>query len=481
MNDPKQPKLPPVRGERSRGGADFIDEAHLHALLAAPSDPARVRDVLAKSAAKEALSVEETAALLTADASLVEEQFATARALKTAVYGNRIVLFAPLYIGNACVNDCTYCGFRRSNPDAIRRTLSPDEVEGQVRALERQGHKRLILVFGEHPDYDARFIADTVRRVYAVHEGHGSIRRVNINAAPLDRAGYAIVRESGIGTFQVFQETYHRETYARVHPRGTRKGDYDWRLTSLGRAMEAGLDDVGIGALFGLYDWRFETLALVAHANHLRDVYGCGPHTVSFPRLRPVSGGAGDHPYLPSDAELERIVATLRLAIPYTGLILTAREPAELRRRVMAYGVSQIDAGTRLELGGYTEAGDAQVQVREREQFELGDVRSLDAVIRDLVQDGYVPSFCTACYRLGRTGEHFMEFAIPGFIKKLCTPNALCTLEEYLVDYASPETRAAGEALIAAELERLGADKVAAKVRERLEKIATTDERDLVF
>ncbi|PKN59238.1 MAG: [FeFe] hydrogenase H-cluster radical SAM maturase HydG [Deltaproteobacteria bacterium HGW-Deltaproteobacteria-14] len=481
MNERRRPRLPSVSGERGRGGAAFIDEDRLHALLRERPEAAQVRAALAKASAKEPLTVEETAALLTADDSLVEEQLAAARALKNAVYGNRIVLFAPLYVGNACVNDCTYCGFRRSNRDAVRRTLSGAELDQQTRALVRQGHKRLILVFGEHPDYDADFIADSVRQVYAVREGKGAIRRVNINAAPLDRDGYTRVRDAGIGTYQVFQETYHRATYAQVHPPKTRKGDFDWRLTSLGRAMEAGLDDVGIGALFGLYDWRFETLALVAHANHLREVYGCGPHTVSFPRLRPASGVADAHPFLPSDDELERIVATLRLAIPYTGLILTAREPAALRRRVMAYGVSQIDAGSRLELGGYTEAGDAQVQVREREQFELGDVRSLDTVMRELVADGYLPSFCTACYRLGRTGEHFMEFAIPGFIKRLCTPNALCTLEEYLVDYASPETRAAGEALIARELTALEGDKLAGKVKDRLARIATSDERDLVF
>jgi len=480
--------LPSIRGALGRGGASFIDEDRLHALLRERAEPARVRDILAKATAKEPLTVEETAALLTADGALVGEQLAAARALKTAVYGNRIVLFAPLYIGNDCVNDCTYCGFRRTNREAVRRTLSGPELEQQTRALLRQGHKRLILVYGEHPRYDAGFIAESVRQVYAVREGKANIRRVNINAAPLDQAGYATVRDAGIGTYQVFQETYHRATYARVHPPKTRKGDYDWRLSSLGRAMEAGLDDVGIGALFGLYDWRFETLALVAHANHLREVYGCGPHTVSFPRMRPASGVADDYPHLPSDDELERIVATLRLAIPYTGLILTAREPAELRRRVMAYGVSQIDAGSRLELGGYTEVGDAQSQVqvegaqaREREQFELGDVRSLDAVMRELVEDGYLPSFCTACYRLGRTGEHFMEFAIPGFIKRLCTPNALCTLEEYLVDHASPETRAAGEALIAREVAGMDAGKLTEKVRDRLRRIAEDGERDLVF
>ena len=382
-------------------------------------------------------------------------------------------------MGNQCVNDCLYCGFRRSNREAVRRTLSEAELRRQVEALERVGHKRLILVFGEHPDYDADTIAGCVRTVYETRVGHGEIRRVNINAAPLDHEGYRRVKEAGIGTYQIFQETYHHATYARLHPAGTRKADYLWRLDGLGRAMEAGCDDVGIGALFGLADWRFELLALVAHARHLQERYGVGPHTISFPRLRPASGVRMDFPNLVADADFKRLIAILRLAVPYTGLICTARESPELRREVMAFGVSQIDAGSRIEIGGYTEAGDAQVM--EREQFCLGDIRPLDAVIRELIEDGYVPSFCTSCYRLGRTGEHFMEFAIPGFIKRFCTPNALLTLEEYLVDYASPETRAAGEKIIADEVARLGEGGAKADVLRRLERIRTTEERDLYF
>ena len=284
-----------------------------------------------------------------------------------------------------------------------------------------------------------------MRAVYGTTRGKGEIRRVNINAAPLDIPGYRIVKEAGIGTYQVFQETYHHATYSAIHPAGTRKADYLWRLDALARAMEAGLDDVGIGALFGLHDWRFEVLGLVSHALFLQDRYHCGPHTISFPRLRPASGVAIDDRWLVSDDDFKRVVAILRLSVPYTGMILTAREPAALRNEIMGFGVSQIDAGSRIELGGYTEAGDSQQQVREREQFELGDVRTLDEIVRQLLVDDYIPSFCTACYRLGRTGEHFMEFAIPGFIERLCTPNALSTLLEYLVDYASPETRAAGE------------------------------------
>ncbi len=469
------------RSKLSEGAADFIDDGRLDALLRdGPPDPSEVRAVVAKSLAKAALSVEETAVLLRTDApELQEEIFAAARTLKETVYGNRIVLFAPLYIGNECTNDCFYCGFRRSNPDAIRRTLESEEIARQVRALEAQGHKRLILVFGEHPRYDAPFIAEAVRNVYGVKEGHGEIRRVNINAAPFDHAGFRQIKEAGIGTYQIFQETYHHATYAQVHPAGTRKGDYLWRLDSLSRAMEAGCDDVGIGALFGLHDWRFEVLGLVRHALHLQERYGVGPHTISFPRLRPASGVSLDESHLVSDADFLRVVAALRLAVPYTGLILTAREEPELRRTSLGFGVSQIDAGTRLELGGYTEAGDAQCM--EREQFELGDVRTLDQVMRELVADGYVPSFCTACYRLGRTGEHFMEFAIPGFIKRFCTPNALTTLLEYLVDYASPETRAAGERLIAEELASLPEGQLKTELLDRLRRIRETESRDLYF
>ncbi len=467
--------------ECGRRTVDFIDDGRLTALVGnPPPDPGRVRAVIAKSLSKEALSVEETAELInTADPELIEEIFETARRLKRDVYGNRIVLFAPLYIGNDCVNDCVYCAFKRSNAEQVRRTLHADEIRKQVEALESKGHKRLILVFGEHPRYDAEFIATCVRQVYDVRVGFGEIRRVNINAAPFDHDGFRTIKKAGIGTYQIFQETYHHETYAKYHPAGTRKGDYLWRLDALSRAMESGIDDVGIGALFGLYDWRFEVLGIVTHALHLQQRYGVGPHTISFPRLRPASGVRLDSPFAVSDFDFKRVIAILRLAVPYTGLILTARESAALRRELMDFGVSQIDAGTRIELGGYTEAGDAQCM--EREQFELGDIRSLDEVMKELLVDGYIPSFCTACYRLGRTGEHFMEFAIPGFIQRFCTPNALSTLAEYLKDYASPETREAGQRLIAAEIDKMKDGRLKRELLDRLRRIMETDERDLYF
>jgi 2-iminoacetate synthase len=348
-----------------------------------------------------------------------------------------------------------------------------------VECLENKGHKRLILVFGEHNAYDPEFIAQSVRTVYDTKSGHGEIRRVNINAAPLDHEGYAIVKASGIGTYQIFHETYHHETYAKLHPKDTRKSDYLYRLDGLSRAFEAGCDDVGLGVLFGLADWKFEVLGLVTHALYLQQRYNVGPHTISFPRLKSASGVDIDESLLVNDEDFKRIIAILRLAVPYTGLILTARENAEVRRACMSFGVSQIDAGSRIELGGYTEAGDAQVM--EREQFKLGDVRSLDEVMGELMNDGYVPSFCTSCYRIGRTGEHFMEFSIPGFIKEFCTPNALMTLEEYLIDYASPETKIIGEKLIAEELAKLPEGDIKQNVLLRLQEIREGRNRDQYF
>jgi len=467
----------------SANALDFIDDVKLQMLLqrGAP-EPEQVRDVIAKSLSKAPLQLDETAVLLRAEnRDLIGEIFEAARKLKRDVYGNRIVLFAPLYIGNYCVNDCAYCSFRRSNKDAVRRTLSPEEVARQVEALEDRGHKRLILVFGEHPKYNAEFIADTVRKVYSVKKGNGEIRRVNINAAPMDHEGFRIIKEAGIGTYQIFMETYHHETYQKVHPENTLKGDYLWRLDALNRAFEAGCDDMGIGALFGLYDWRFEVLGLVAHSLFLQEHYGVGPHTISFPRLQPALGVQLSNQYPVNDYDFKRLVAILRLSVPYTGMILTARERAELREEILGFGVSQIDAGSRIEIGGYTEIGDAQVQAIEKEQFRLGDLRSLDEVMRHLLNAGYLPSFCTSCYRTGRTGEHFMEYAIPGFIQRFCAPNGILTLAEYLHDYASEHTRKAGERLIRKEMEKIEDKGILKLVEERLRKIKREGKRDLYF
>ncbi len=463
----------------SNNALNFVEDARFQALLnQGQPDAERIREIVAKSMDKKPLEIEETAALLAADdPELIEEIYAAARQLKQDVYGNRIVLFAPLYIGNYCINNCRYCGFKVSNTDQVRRTLSKEELIDQVEALEQKGHKRLILVYGEHPDYTPEFIAETVRTVYGVKAGPGSIRRVNINAPPLTIEGFRTVKEAGIGTYQIFQETYHEPTYRAMHPVNTAKGDFMWRLDSLSRAMEGGCDDVGIGALFGLYNWKYEVLGLVAHSLFLQERFGVGPHTISFPRLQQALGRDVDEKYLVKDEAFKRLIAILRLSVPYTGLILTARERPQLRREVMEFGVSQIDAGTRIEIGGYTEVGDAQKI--EREQFQIGDIRSLDEVMGELIESNYIPSFCTACYRLGRTGEHFMEFAIPGFIQRYCTPNALTTLKEYLVDYASPETRKAGEELIENELAKIEDGERKRRLMARLTTIETSLDRDL--
>jgi 2-iminoacetate synthase len=428
--------------------------------------------------AKEPLTAGETAVLLSVrDESLLEEIYDAARELKKDVYGNRIVIFAPLYIGNFCVNDCKYCAFRRSLRTTVRKSLADMEIVSQVEALEDAGHKRLILVYGEHPDYTPEYIAHTVREVYSVKKGKGDIRRVNINAAPMNHDGYKIVKEAGIGTYQIFMETYHHESYAKYHPANTHKGDYLYRLDGLTRAYEAGCDDVGIGALFGLYDWRFEVLGMVTHSLYLMQRFGCGPHTVSFPRIRPAHGVQLEEKYQVSDKDFKTLVAVLRLAIPYTGMILTARETPEIRREVMEFGVSQIDAGTRIELAGYTKKSEQELN---KEQFSIGDTRSMDEILRELLENDYIPSFCTSCYRQGRTGEQFMEFAIPGFIEKFCTPNALLTLEEYLLDYAEPETLKIGEELIKRELERYNHPNKD-KLLEKLKRTKLNSERDLYF
>ena len=457
----------------------FIDPEEIWNLINnTVADKKRVRDIISKSLDKQRLTMEETAVLINAtDPELIEEIKSGARLLKERVYGNRIVLFAPLYVGNKCSNNCQYCGFRTSNKEAIRKTLYDAEIIQEVEALEDNGQKRLILVYGEHPEYSPEFIAHSVKLVYSVKKGMGEIRRVNINAAPLDIDGFRTVGASGIGTYQIFQETYHPEAYKWYHL-GGKKAEYEWRLTGLDRAQEAGIDDVGIGALFGLYDWRFEVLGLIRHTNHLEACYNVGPHTISFPRIKDASSLNIDSKYMVSDADFKKLVAILRLAVPYTGLILTAREDPEIRKEVLKYGVSQIDGGTKLELGSYSEDKNEK-QNLNREQFKVGDARSLAEVVDELLDSDYLPSFCTSCYRMGRTGEHFMEFSVPGFIKRYCTPNAILTLSEYICDYADAEVAVKGWKVIEKNLKTLDAP-VQETTRKKIEMIKK-GERDLYF
>jgi len=459
----------------------FIDPDEIRELiLTAPATKERIRDIIAKALDKQRLTLGETACLINAaDPEMVEEIKLGAKELKEKVYGQRIVLFAPLYVGNLCTNNCAYCGYKASNKQMKRITLDREELIEQVKALEDQGQKRLILVYGEHPKYDARFIADTVGIVYSVKSGPGEIRRVNINAAPLDIDGFRIVKDAKIGTYQIFQETYHEETYAKVHLGGIKR-NYEWRLTALDRAQEAGIDDVGIGALFGLYDWRFEVLGLVRHTNHFEAVYNVGPHTISFPRIQYASSLNIDKNHLVSDYDFTRLVAILRLAVPYTGLILTARESAGIRDEILQFGVSQIDGGTNIEMGGYSKRQHGDSQDIDFEQFQINDNRSLNEIMEELIEKRYIPSFCTACYRSGRTGEHFMEFSVPGFIKRFCQPNALMTMAEYLEDYAPPETKEKGYHLLKEKLSEMEDDKLKQKLIEKLQLIRE-GKRDLYF
>lgn len=464
------------------GLTSFIPEDKIHEFLSKKTiDRKQVEDIIAKSLAKNRLNPDEMAVLLNADNPEIVEQIKEgARNLKKNIYGNRIVLFAPLYVGNDCINNCTYCGFRKDNMDIVRKTLTMRELEKETRTLEANGHKRLIMVYGEHPSYDADFIAATVRKVYETKEGKGEIRRVNINAAPLDVEGFKIVKDAGIGTYQIFQETYHQQTYKTVHPSGL-KADYLWRLHSFDRAMEAGIDDVGMGALIGLYDHKFEAMAMLYHTIHLEEKFGVGPHTISFPRIEPARGSnlANNPPFAPSDADFMKMIAVIRLAVPYTGMILTARENVELRNEAIGYGISQIDAGSDIGVGAYSK--EDNVSSDKKSQFVLNDTRSLDQVIGELCEADFLPSFCTGCYRLGRTGEHFMEFAIPGFVKRFCTPNAILTLTEYLIDYASPETKDKGLKAIQRELDKIPADNpLKQKLLEKLNKVQN-GERDLFF
>lgn len=428
---------------------DFIDEQQIsQTLAAATSDAGRVREVLAKASEMKGLDAEEVAVLTCVeDGELLHELFETANQVKNTIYGKRLVLFAPLYISNLCANECLYCAFRATNKAIIRRSLSQEEIAREVEILISQGHKRILMVAGEsYPREGFPYVLKSVRTIYSVKSEHGEIRRVNVNVAPLSVDEFRQLKAEKIGTYQIFQETYHRDTYSKVHV-GGKKRNYDWRVTAPHRAMEAGIDDVGIGILFGLYDYRFELLAMLQHIRALERDFGVGPHTISVPRLEPATGSdlASQPPFAVSDNDFRKIVAILRLAVPYTGIIMSTRETARMRSETFALGVSQISAGSRTNPGGYTH----EEEETDASQFSLGDHRPLDEVIRDVAAMGYIPSFCTACYRLGRTGRDFMDLAKPGDIKLHCDPNALSTFREYLRNFASEETRQIGNRLIA--------------------------------
>jgi len=432
----------------------FINHKEIQSALDQPTpEPGLVRDVLARATELQGLTPDQVT-LLThiTDPHLLGELFTAAREVKETIYGRRLVLFAPLYISNRCQNECLYCGFRRSNTTMQRISLSQAQIADEVRCLTGSGHKRLLLVAGEQEGQDAlRSVLDSIETIYACRDEGCEIRRVNINIAPLETDGFRVLAKSRIGTYQLFQETYHPKTYARMHPSGP-KADYQGRLMTMHRAMQAGINDVGIGVLFGLHDWRYELLALMQHAQELETAFGAGPHTISVPRLEPASGSAlaARPPASVSDEDFLKLIAILRLAVPYTGIILSTRETPKVRREAFALGVSQISAGSRTTPGGY-----GHKDTENNGQFSLGDHRSLDEVIRDIAQLGYIPSFCTACYRLGRTGNDFMDLARPGAIKAHCDPNAIATFQEYLDCFASEETRRIGLNLIETRLQEM--------------------------
>jgi len=444
-------------------GKDFINEAEIESHLAANRnpDPSRIRDIIAKSLSITTLEPHETAALLhVEDPAILEEMREAALKIKRSVYDNRIVTFAPLYMSNLCVNGCLYCGFRDNNDCSKRRMLTMDEVRREVEVLAGQiGHKRLIVVYGEHPTTGVDYVAETIRTVYDLRvptkKGHNSIRRVNVNMAPLQIDELKMLRDVGIGTYQVFQETYHKATYAKVHPAATLKGNYLWRLYCMHRALEAGIDDVGIGALFGLYDWRFEVMGLIYHARELESRCGIGPHTISFPRIEQAINTpyASELPYNVSDADFLKLVTVIRLSVPHTGMIVTCREQAALKDKCILSGCTQTDSSSQIGIGGYSELG--SVQEGERQQFILGDTRSLDTMIRDYADMGMITSFCTAGYRCGRTGKCIMDMLRTGQEGKFCKLNAVITFREWLDDFASEKTKIAGEKIIQKEIDEI--------------------------
>jgi 2-iminoacetate synthase len=441
------------------------------------ADASKIREVLAQARELNGLSAHEVSALTQVNTpELLDEVFHTARFVKEMIYGRRLVLFAPLYISNLCTNDCLYCGFRVGNKELQRRYLKQDEIAREVKELVEEGHKRILLVAGEsYPSEGFSYVLKSIETIYATRSGSGEIRRVNVNVAPLTVDEFKALKETGIGTYQLFQETYHKPTYASVH-KGGKKRNYDWRISGMDRAMQAGIDDVGIGVLFGLYDWRYEILALMQHINHLEKRFGIGPHTISVPRLEPALGAdlSSRPPHPVSDADFRKLVAIIRLAVPYTGIIMSTREGVDIRRETFALGVSQISAGSRTNPGGYADDRD---NPSEASQFSLGDHRSLDEVVRDLVTLGYIPSFCTACYRLGRTGQDFMDLAKPGEIKQHCDPNGLSTFQEYLDDYASQETRRCGLKLIDDRLAQL--DSQSRTASEKMLALVRSGQRDV--
>ncbi|MFH0702649.1 MAG: [FeFe] hydrogenase H-cluster radical SAM maturase HydG [bacterium] len=446
----------------------FFDQDKINELIELKPSKNNINEILDKALNLHGLNINEAALLLNVDDNeFLAKIYKAAKIVKEKIYGKRIVLFAPLYLSNFCVNNCLYCAFRKDNTNIKREKLSVDEAIKETCEIINTGHKRILLVAGEDIyKCNLDYIEEIINKIYEQKILNGEIRRLNINIAPLSTDDFKRLNNLGIGTYQSFQETYHRETYKIMHPTGI-KSDYDWRIETMDRALEAGLKDVGMGVLFGLTDYRFEVLAMLAHSEYLDKKYGIGPHTISIPRIEPAKGSfiSESPPYAVNNQDFKKIVSVLRLSVPYTGIILSTRESSAFRKEVIELGISQISAGSKTNPGGYSS------EKNSTEQFLVGDTRTLDEVIYELAKNDYIPSFCTSCYRLGRVGKDFMEFAKPGLIQKFCQPNAILTFKEYLEDYAGEKTRSIGLKIIDKHVSEINDIKTTEKLKTQLKQI----------
>lgn len=462
---------------------DFIKDDEINSLIAKGkelvSDKELVREIIEKSKSAEGLTPEETSVLLNLeDKELIEEMFKAARQVKEKLYGKRLVVFAPLYVSNYCVNNCTYCGYKHCNDELKRKKLNKEQLIEEVKVLESLGHKRIALEAGEDPvNAPLDYILDCIKSIYSIKFDNGSIRRINVNIAATTVENYKRLKDAEIGTYILFQETYHKPTYERLHVSGP-KHNYNYHTTAMHRAREAGIDDIGMGVLYGLYDYKYETLAMLMHAMDLEETTGVGPHTLSVPRIRPAENvSLENYPYLVDDEDFKKIVAILRLAVPYAGLILSTREEPGLRDEIISLGVSQVSTGSCTGVGGYSEA---YSDPEEKPQFEVGDHRSPVEMIESLMEAGYIPSYCTACYREGRTGERFMDIVKSGELYKICEANALITLKEFIDDYGTDRTREIGDKLIKKSIDEINNESFRKSVEEKINKISNGT-RDLRF
>ncbi|MGM0410555.1 MAG: [FeFe] hydrogenase H-cluster radical SAM maturase HydG [Bacillota bacterium] len=453
---------------------DYINDKKIENILSSAKKATKkeVNRIINKALDLNGITPREAATLLQVEnEELIDKFLEAARKIKEEIYGKRLVIFAPLYFANQCINNCLYCGFRKDNNLVERKKLTQKEIREEVKALEKEGHKRLLVLTGESPASDLDYIIESINTAYDVKtENGGEIRRINVEIAPLTTEDFKRLKDAEIGTYTCFQETYNREQYKKLHPDGP-KSNFEWRLSVMDRAQKAGIDDIGIGALFGLYDYKFDVIGMLLHADYLDKKYGVGPHTVSVPRLNPALGTPLDEvPYAVSDEDFKKLVAVLRLAIPYTGMILSTRESTEMRNELFEHGVSQISAGSRTTPGGYDKK---EKNKEELAQFSLHDLRPIDEIITSIAKDGYIPSFCTACYRLGRTGKDFMDLAKPGKIQEFCRPNAMLTFKEYLNDYGSEKSRKVGEKCLNNLMDNLEDDnpQLAKKIKTKLDAI----------